>query len=135
MSLATCVNNKPWVCEVHFAYDQDLNVYFRSKVNSRHSKEITKNPNVSGNMITQHFKDQKVRGVYFEGTAQLLENVTEDDGAYLSFKKRYGMGKDALEDASKDTGHKFYKVTIKNWALFDSYKTSPSKKFILAWNK
>ncbi len=30
MSLATCVDNRPWVCEVHFVYDDDLNLYWRS---------------------------------------------------------------------------------------------------------
>ena len=28
MSLAAVSDNKPWVCEVHFAYDNDLNLYF-----------------------------------------------------------------------------------------------------------
>ena len=73
MSLGTCVDNKPWVCEVHFAVDDELNIYFRSVKNNRHGQEILQNPHVAGNIITQHFKNQKIRGVYYEGTAELLE--------------------------------------------------------------
>jgi len=69
MSLATCANNKPWVSEVHFVFDNELNFYFRSTPQRRHSEEIATNPNVAGNIVTQHFLGQKVRGVYFEGLA------------------------------------------------------------------
>lgn len=30
MSLATCADNKPWICEVHYVFDNELNLYFRS---------------------------------------------------------------------------------------------------------
>jgi uncharacterized protein YhbP (UPF0306 family) len=73
MSLATVAGNKPWVCEVHFAYDDSMNLYWMSTADRRHSQEIEKNPNVSGNIITQHFLNQKPRGVYFEGQAHKLE--------------------------------------------------------------
>jgi nitroimidazol reductase NimA-like FMN-containing flavoprotein (pyridoxamine 5'-phosphate oxidase superfamily) len=35
MSLGTCVDNQPWVCEVHFVYDDDLNLYWRSQPSRR----------------------------------------------------------------------------------------------------
>ena len=54
MSLATVHDNRPWVCEVHFAYDDDLNIYYRSLNTRRHSKEIALNPNVAGNIVRQH---------------------------------------------------------------------------------
>jgi uncharacterized protein YhbP (UPF0306 family) len=54
MSLATSTENKPWVCEVHFAYDDDLNLYWRSKTDRRHSQEIALNPFVAGNIVKQH---------------------------------------------------------------------------------
>src|SRR3981081_2819718 len=78
LSLATCVGDRPWVCEVHFAYDGDLNLYFRSTLARRHSQEITKNPNVAGNIVTQHSIGQPVRAVYFEGVAELLQEVDKN---------------------------------------------------------
>jgi hypothetical protein len=53
MSLATCKDNKPWVCEVHFVYDNDLNLYFVSLPSTRHSSELRANPYVSGNIVKQ----------------------------------------------------------------------------------
>lgn len=91
MSLATCAGGRPWVCEVHFAFDEDLNLYFRSKPSRRHSEEIAANPNVAGNMVTQHQLGDKVRGVYFEGKAELLENVGEQHPAYVLYKERFNL--------------------------------------------
>ena len=50
LSLGTSANNKPWVCEVHFAYDESLNLYYRSLTLRRHSQEIAENPNF-GNIV------------------------------------------------------------------------------------
>ena len=54
MSLATSSHNTPWVCEVHYAFDDDLNLYFRSLSSRRHSQEIANNPKVAGNIIKQY---------------------------------------------------------------------------------
>jgi uncharacterized protein YhbP (UPF0306 family) len=132
MSLATTYNNKPWVCEVHFAYDNDLNLYFRSETTRRHSLEIELNPNVAGNIITQHFKNQRVRGVYFEGHAELLEAVDAGHPAYDSTLKRFGAGR--IQATTKDSaGPRYYKITVSNWYLFDSYGQGPAEKHQLIW--
>lgn len=135
MSLATCVNNKPWICEVHYVFDNELNFYFRSTPQRRHSEEIKSNPQVAGNIITQHLLGQKVRGVYFEGKAELLENVDEGHVAYKLYCKRFDTDSEILEEAKKETGHKFYKITVDTFYLFDSRESSPSKKYELKWKK
>src|SRR6478672_10503126 len=73
MSLATVRDNIPWVCEVHFAYDDDLNLYWRSLKDRRHSLEIADNPNVAGNIVDKFAVGEPPVGVYFEGAAELLE--------------------------------------------------------------
>src|SRR5204862_27783 len=77
MSLATCGGNKPWVCEVHFAYDENLNLYFRSLKTCRHSQEIAQNPNVAGNIVRQHSLEEYPHAIYFEGTAAIIEDEQE----------------------------------------------------------
>jgi uncharacterized protein YhbP (UPF0306 family) len=114
LSLATCVNNKPWVCEVHYVYDDDLNLYFRSKTEKRHSKEIAINNSVAGNIVRQHGKEDRPRGVYFE---------------------RFGTDAEILEEAKRDDGHKFYKITVETFYVFDSIESKPSQKYELAWGK
>jgi uncharacterized protein YhbP (UPF0306 family) len=121
MSLATSSDNKPWICEVHFAYDDQLNLYFLSKPSRRHSQEIAKNPNVAGNIVKQHRSDEKPRGVYFEGIAKLMENIDEDSPAYALYDKKFGISPNTLEEIKIDpAGHKFYKITPSNFILFDT---------------
>lgn len=135
MSLATSKDNKPWVCEVHFAYDDDLNLYFRSLTTRRHSQEIAINPNVAGNMVTQHFLSQPgVRAVYFEGIAELLPQGAAQNLANECLSKRLHV--DAakfLDEAARPDGHQFYKITVGMFYLFDSYSSNPSHKYELTW--
>ncbi|MEK7153707.1 MAG: pyridoxamine 5'-phosphate oxidase family protein, partial [Patescibacteria group bacterium] len=88
MSLATTKNNKPWVCEVHFAYDDALNLYFRSLASRRHSQEIAENPSVAGNIIKQHSLEEYPLGVYFEGMAEMMQPGDELDKAAKLIKER-----------------------------------------------
>jgi hypothetical protein len=135
MSLATCAEGKPWVCEVHFAFDEELNLYWQSSQERRHSVEVDKNANVAGNIITQHFMNQKVRGVYFEGTAEKLEGVDEAHPGYVAYAKRYSKGPELLADWSKDGGARLYKIAVSDYYLFDAYANDPPQKFRLGWNK
>ncbi len=134
LSLGTCKDNQPWVSEVHFAYDNDLNLYFRSTINRRHSIEIASNPNVAGNIITQHQINEKPRGVYFEGIAERLVNIDENHPAYVLYCERFDTGLEILRESKIDTGHHFYKITVKTFYLFDSRESRPSKKYELKWN-
>ncbi|HUB92872.1 MAG TPA: pyridoxamine 5'-phosphate oxidase family protein [Verrucomicrobiae bacterium] len=132
MSLATSKDNKPWVCEVHFAYDEALNLYFVSSKNRRHSQEIAVNPFVAGNIVTQHHKQQKVRGVYFEGEAKRLENVGEDHSGYRAYIDRLGGREGMLKEISQDGATGLYQITVSSFYLFDSY-VSGRDKYQLSW--
>jgi len=134
MSLGTCSGGKPWVSEVHYVYDDDLNLYFRSKTARRHSEEIANNENVAGNIVTQHVVDEKVRGIYFEGRAKLLEDVDEDHVAYKFYCERFDTDEEILEEAKTEDGHKFYMISVDNFFLFDAHN-SPGKKYELPWPK
>lgn len=133
LSLATCSSHLPWVCELHYAYDHDLNLYFRSFKSRRHSQEIARNPNVSGSIITQHAPKDKLRGVYFEGQAKMLEGVTSDHPAFSFYSQRFGSTPTILDEAKTDNGAKFYQITVQQFYVFDSRQTSPGQKYQLAW--
>jgi uncharacterized protein YhbP (UPF0306 family) len=121
MSLATAKDNKPWVCEVHFVYDDDLNLYFLSKPSRRHSQEIAANPNVAGNIVKQHAIGEKPRGVYFEGAAERLDNIDENSIAYKLYVQRFNRGQKMLDEIMNDEqGHKFYKIKPSSFVLFDT---------------
>ncbi len=135
LSLATCRDNRPWVCEVHFAYDNDLNLYFISRASRRHSKEMADNERVAGNIVTQHVIDQKPRGVYFEGKGMLLEDVDEYHPAYTLYSERFGVEKEILDEAKTPEGYKFYKIEVDAYYFFDARDSHPSKKYELPWRK
>ncbi|HVX58370.1 MAG TPA: pyridoxamine 5'-phosphate oxidase family protein [Candidatus Saccharimonadales bacterium] len=135
MSLATCADNKPWVCEVHFAYDDDLNIYFRSLPSRRHSQEIAKNPNVAGDIVEQHDLSMRPRGVYYEGRAEMLKDVDINSSAFRALSDRIGTGEAEIEEAKTADGHKFYKISVSDFYLFDSRESKPSQKYHLEWNK
>lgn len=134
MSLATCIENKPWVCEVHFAWDDDLNIYFCSSYDRRHSEELRKNPQVAGNIVTQHAKHQTVRGVYFEGIAEQLEQIDESHPGFIAYTKRFGAGPHTVQAAKSEGKARFYKISVNDFYLFDGYTSDPAQKFHLAWN-
>jgi uncharacterized protein YhbP (UPF0306 family) len=134
MSLATVRDNAPWVCEVHFVYDADLNIYFRSLKSRRHSQEIASNANVAGNIIDKYALGDPVVGVYFEGTAKLLETSDEQKMAFACFKERLHARDDILEEAQRADGHQFYKITVANWYVFGRFGKPAGQKYKLVWN-
>lgn len=134
MSLGTSRDNQPWVCEVHFAYDDKLNIYWRSLKSRRHSEDIALNPKVAGNIIKQHALDEYPLGVYFEGTAELLEAGEAQNKAFELLRERVHASDAAIEDAAKDDGHKFYKITVKNWYVFGKLDGNGGQKHLLEWN-
>jgi uncharacterized protein len=134
MSLATVQDNKPWVCEVHFSYDDELNLYFMSSANTRHGQEIAKNPHVAGNIVVQHHKDQKVRCVDFEGTAEILSAADAETQAYKAYVSRYGESEGLLNEIRKDGDARFFKITVSDYFLFDSYGDQRGK-YHLPWHQ
>jgi uncharacterized protein YhbP (UPF0306 family) len=135
MSLATCVNQKPWICEVHFVFDDQLNLYFRSRPSTRHCQEIAENQKVAGNIVKQHLVGEKVRGIYFEGVAELLEEVTSNHVAYTLYCARFATDTKILDELQEENGHQFYKISVSKFFLFDSQESSPSQKYELSWNR
>jgi hypothetical protein len=120
---------------VHFAYDDELCLYFRSKPSRRHSLEIAANPQVAGNIVKQYELGEPVVGLYFEGTAELLAGVNNTSPAFIALQQ-LGLKEEALSEAENDPdGHKFYKITVKNWYAFGRFGADHGQKLKLEWNK
>lgn len=134
MSLGTSKNNKPWVCEVHFVYDENLNLYFRSLTSRRHCQEIAANPHVAGNIVKQHELGEYPLGMYFEGTAERITDSAERKKVFPYFRDRLDCGEDILEDANSSEGHQFYKISVANWYIFGKLDGTGGKKHKLKWN-
>ncbi|HSX28614.1 MAG TPA: pyridoxamine 5'-phosphate oxidase family protein [Candidatus Saccharimonadales bacterium] len=134
MSLGTSKDNRPWVCEVHFVYDEHLNLYFRSLTSRRHSQEIATNPHVAGNIVRQHaVGEYPPLGVYFEGTAAMLTDEADRKAIEPVFKERLQNPADILADAQNPDGHQFYKITVDNWYVFGKLDGDKVQKHVLVW--
>jgi len=134
MSLGTTNNGRPWVVEVHFAYDDRLNLYFRSLTSRRHSQDIAQNAYVAGNIIDKFGVGEMPLGLYFEGTAQLLKPGDEQQKAFELLRNRINLTNADFEDAQREDGKKLYKITVENWYLFACVNDQPIQKYKLEWS-
>ncbi len=136
MSLGTATKDgRPWVSEVHFTYDDDLNIYWRSKELRRHSQEIAENPHVAGNIVKQHALDEYPHAIYFEGTAELIKDEQKYQEIYELFAKRSIGDESMIEDAKSEDRNHFYKATVENWYAFGKFGRDSGSKYHLPWSK
>ena len=77
MSLGTTDGKGVRVCDVIYVYDEDLNIYWMSDADVRHSKAIEENTQVAG-AITVSGAGEDNLGIQFEGVAQKIEGVRYD---------------------------------------------------------
>ena len=132
MSLATVKDNKPWVCEVHFAYDEGLNLYFVSKQSTRHCQEIALNPAVAGNIVKTHQLSELPHGIYFEGNAELLEFASDQEvRQYCERLERDPI--EVAEQLKESGGKRMYKILVSNWAIFGKFDQASLQKYELKW--
>jgi len=85
MQVITCQNNQPWVANVWYSFDENLNFYFISRNSRRHSQELRKQSKVAGNIALPPFEGlgQKARAVAFEGIAEEVGMMASKEGLKL----------------------------------------------------
>ncbi|MDP3762541.1 MAG: pyridoxamine 5'-phosphate oxidase family protein, partial [bacterium] len=69
MSLATLDDGGVWASDVIYVYDDDLNIYWMSYPNVRHSEAILKNPKVAGTITASEQSGEEL-GIQFDGIAE-----------------------------------------------------------------
>ena len=132
MSLATVKNDKPWVCEVHFVADDDLNLYFVSKPEPRHCQEIAGNSYVAGNIVKQHALTESPNGIYFEGQAQAIQAGDTDIRRYC---ETLGRNTEEVTSFLTDGVSRMYRISVSNWAAFGNFEGNGNAKHQLQWSK
>jgi uncharacterized protein YhbP (UPF0306 family) len=103
-------------------------------MNTRHSSDIRENPDVAGSIVTQHFLNQKVRGVYFDGTAKELDDLNEMQQAYKAYSKRYHDSPQLVRVAQAEGNARFYKITVNNFYVVDGLSTDIPQHHHLPWS-
>lgn len=121
MQLATNDGDQPWVCNVWFASDEDLNIYWFSATTRRYSKEVSKNNKVAAAIILPHTPDDPPRGIQLQGIAEVLIKQEDVDQAISVYQGRI-FDKETIEElmGDEEKPHKFYKIKPTQFVLFDA---------------
>lgn len=96
MSIGTVDNNGAWVSDVIYIHDDDLNIYWMSDPDVRHSQALRANAKIAGT-ITVSGQGEDNLGIQFEGEAQIVDG-SRHDLAVKHFAKRNKPAPDASED-------------------------------------
>lgn len=78
MSLATLDDGGVWVADVIYIYDDDLNIYWISDPEVRHSKAILKNKQVAGTITISNKSKELNLGIQFSANAEKIEGTRQD---------------------------------------------------------
>lgn len=131
MQLATCADNIPWVVTVHFYADDDLNLYWCSRPDRRHSQEIRQNTNASATILIHENTTEEnwVIGITVSGKAEELKML---DGklAQAYIDKLIKDPQMPQKIASGEIPDKWYRLKPESMILFDTknFPTSPRQQ-------
>ncbi|MBI3963762.1 MAG: pyridoxamine 5'-phosphate oxidase family protein [Candidatus Kerfeldbacteria bacterium] len=87
MSIATADAAGVWVSDVNYVSDRELNIYWVSNTNARHSVAIEASPQIAGT-ITISGHDEDDLGIQFAGRAERLDGPRADLIALQYAKRR-----------------------------------------------
>ena len=116
MSLATVDDGGAWVSDVIFIYDDDLNIYWMSDPDVRHSKAILKNRKVAGTITETTRSKTPNFGIQFSGIAEKIDKARYDL-ACKHYEKR-GKAKPKENEDILD-GDSWYKLIPTKIELID----------------
>ena len=134
MQIATVDVGQPWCCTVWYAHDKDLNLYWLSSKDRRHSKEIAKDNKVAGTIVIPHIQGsgEKVRGLQFQGVASETSGDSQVLGRDLYIEK-YSREKDYHDEVltDPDSEANWYIIKPSQIVLFDqiNFPNEPRREF------
>lgn len=138
LQIVSCSDSQPWLAHVWFARDDALNLYWMSREDRRHSREIRESSRIAGGIVLPEFAGlgDTVRGITFEGKARELE----DGGTASAFKHYRGRWPNVEELVRLDdlvagsTPMRFYVAEPTRFVLFDelNFPDQPRQEYIPA---
>ncbi|OGZ69868.1 MAG: hypothetical protein A3D44_03140 [Candidatus Staskawiczbacteria bacterium RIFCSPHIGHO2_02_FULL_42_22] len=111
MSLGTIDDGGVWVCDVIFIFDDQLNIFWMSDPNTRHSKAILQNKKVAGT-ITVNLPGEYNLGIQFEGRAEKIEGARFDLAKKHYAKRRKSEPKEVDDVLDGDSWYRLIPAKI-----------------------
>lgn len=109
----------PWVAPVVYVFDDDLNLYWVSLPDARHSRAIKANGRVAATIVVSH-ETKHERALQVEGNAILLNDMLLEREQRLERKRGVAVPAKAGESLVK--GHQWYKLMPTKIGLLHSEK-------------
>lgn len=134
MQLATSRDSQPWICNVWFVADDDLNIYWISSSTRRHSTEIADNERVAAAMCVVQEPSQSGRGgIQLEGVAKELKKPLEIARALKLYAARGIFSVAQIRKFMSDvrTPHKFYRIKPERIVFFDPTEKDSAREYIV----
>ncbi|MBI2086679.1 MAG: pyridoxamine 5'-phosphate oxidase family protein [Candidatus Zambryskibacteria bacterium] len=125
MSLATQDEGGVWVADVIYIYDEDLNIYWMSYPDVRHSQAIEKNGQAAGTITVTSYGEKPELGIQFSGKAEKLDTLSYD--LVVKYCAKNG---DPAPEEDKDVleGHSWYVLRPNKIDLLDTENYGWDKK-------
>lgn len=111
---STDKNGKPWITPVFFAYDDDLNLYWVSGKNARHSENVRANPQVAIVIFDSTEGEGEGDAIYIEAETQELKSNKEIEKGMRYYDARASKAKFKVkkpENVKGESEWRFYKAT------------------------
>ena len=97
MTLGTVSRGKPWGTTVFFAYTNNIEILFYSRIDTKHAKHIAKSSSVSVVVNQDHGTAGQVKGMQIVGTARLVSEK-HFKKHYAIYRKRFPWADDFRKD-------------------------------------
>lgn len=130
MSLGTSDDGGVWVADVLYAFDDDLNIYWMSDPNFRHSKAIDKNNLVGAAITVSRYPGDVDFGLQISGRAERIGKIISPLLAIKYLKKK---GKVTTEEVGRvlKHGYDWYVLRPEKMELIDEIHFGYEKKIVL----
>lgn len=119
LSLATTDGQEISVCNLHYYADNEFNLYFVYKPETKHCENIIKHPNVAVCIYApDHLSDTVISGIQLKGTCssfEILDAIVSRKEFYNRFPKK--LKGEITEFAENLDFRSFYKIQPK-WVRF-----------------
>lgn len=118
MQLATSRDNKPWCSNLHYAVDDELNLYWMSLQTSRHSLEITANNRAAITVAKPHDLGEMPQGLQLEGTAAFADDFEKAFKVYM-YRYPHWLAKEEELRRGNPKDRAIYKFSPIRIVMFD----------------
>ncbi len=97
MTLACCLDGRPWAAAVYYARI-DLDLVFFSSPKSLHSRALSANPMASACIYGYYDKWRDIKGLQLEGQVLPVSGAQSKSDALSAYIKKYPFAKEFISD-------------------------------------